>query len=414
MADESRRVPTLVQELAAAEEEPPSRYLLQEQDRTGSLLLAHGAPVGPVLGRSMVHQAQGQLVQELAADGLPAPPSRYVLREEDRPTVGGVAAPELAFPTVDVQRLAESGDAEEAAKLRSALESWGLFAVTGHGMPEAVLDGIRDAAREFFHLPSEEKLKHANQTDGGEFLNEGYGIDRVDTDEQILDWCDRLYLQVQPEDARQLRFWPNHPPSLAALLHEYTLRSEQVAKQVLKAMAKTLGFGEELFVGYVGERVATYARFTYYPPCPRPDLVYGLKPHTDNSVVTVLLLDRYVGGLQVLKDGQWVDVPVLGQDLLVIVGDEMEIMSNAVFRAPTHRVVTSDRERISLVLFYQPEPHKDLEPAEELVDEARPALYKKLSVKAFGDGFWDAFALGEPTIDYLKVKVDKEVSAPSA
>lgn len=77
----------------------------------------------------MVHQAQGQMVQEVAADSLPAPPSRYVLREEDRPTGGVVAAPELAFPTVDVQRLADPGDVEEAAKLRSALESWGLFAV---------------------------------------------------------------------------------------------------------------------------------------------------------------------------------------------------------------------------------------------------------------------------------------------
>jgi len=76
----------------------------------------------------MVHQAQGQMAQEVAAGSLPAPPSRYVLREEDWPT-GGVAAPVLAFPTVDLQRLAEPGDVEEAAKLRSALESWGLFAV---------------------------------------------------------------------------------------------------------------------------------------------------------------------------------------------------------------------------------------------------------------------------------------------
>ncbi|XP_062229990.1 protein SRG1-like [Phragmites australis] len=357
--------------------------------------------------------AQGQLVQELAGGGLPAPPSRYVLREEDRPT-GGVAAPVLAFPTVDVQRLAEPGDVEEAAKLRAALECWGLFAVTGHGMPEALLDGIRDAGMEFFHLPLEEKLKHANRTEDGEFQPEGYGIDRVDTDDQVLDWCDRVYLTVQPEDERRLQFWPSHPPSLRERLHEYTLGSEQVAKRVLRAMARVLGFKEEFFVDHVGERVGTYARFTYYPPYPRPDLVYGLKPHTDNSVVTVLLLDRDVGGLQVLKDGRWVDVPVLGRhELLVVVGDEMEIMSNAVFRAPTHRVVTSDRERMSLVLFYQPEPHKDLEPAEELVGDARPALYKKLKAKTFGDGFWDAFALGERTIDFLKVRVDDNKDAVS-
>lgn len=358
----------------------------------------------------MVHQAQGQMVQEVAAAGLPALPSRYVLREEDRPT-GDVAAPELAFPTVDVQRLADPGDVEEASKLRSALESWGLFKVTGHGMPVSLLDGIRDAGLEFFHLPAAEKLKHANRDDAGEFQPEGYGIDRVDTDGQVLDWCDRLYLTVQPEEERRMQFWPARPPSLAGLLHEYALGSEQVARRVLRAMARVLGFGEGFFLGHVGEKGGTYARFTYYPPCPRPDLVYGLKPHTDNSVVTVLLLDRDVGGLQVLLrgpgPGRWVDVPVLARDeLLVVVGEEMEIMSNAVFRAPTHRVVTSGRERMSLVLFYQPEPHKDLQPAEELVGEDRPAMYRRLKAKTFGDGFWDAFALGERTIDFLNIKVD--------
>ena len=81
----------------------------------------------------MVHH-QGQLMQEVAAGGLAAPPSRYVLREKDRPTGGGSAAAEpLDFPTVDVQRLAEPGDVEEAAKLQAALESWGLFAVRTHG-----------------------------------------------------------------------------------------------------------------------------------------------------------------------------------------------------------------------------------------------------------------------------------------
>lgn len=46
-----------------------------------------------------------------------------------------------------------------------------------------------------------------------------------------------------------------------------------------------------------------------------------------------------------------------------------------VFMAPVHRVVTSERERMSVVMFYQPEPHKELAPSEELVGEERPAMY---------------------------------------
>ncbi|VAI83277.1 unnamed protein product [Triticum turgidum subsp. durum] len=319
----------------------------------------------------MVHQAQGLLVQEVAADG--ELPSRYVLKEQQGRPAAAAAAQRAApsIPTVDVSRLADA-DPSEADKLRSALDSWGLFAVTGHGMTDPFLDAILGAARGFFHLPTEAKQEYSNVVDaddgGRKFQPEGYGVDRVDTDEQVLDWCDRLYLQVRPDK--------------------------------------------------VGDRMPSYARFTYYPPCPRPDLVHGLKPHTDNSVVTVLLLDDQVGGLQVLKDGSWVDVPVLGDgrhQLLVVVGDEMEIMSNAAFRAPVHRVMApgEEAERVSLAVFYQPEPDKVLEPSPELIDGDRPAMYKKLQAKVFADGFWDAFALGERTIDFLKVKVDA-VDPPAA
>jgi isopenicillin N synthase-like dioxygenase len=109
------------------------------------------------------------------------------------------------------------------------------------------------------------------------------------------------------------------------LLHEYTIKIGQVTMDVLKAMAKLLDQKEDFFIDMVGERFKSYARFTYYPPCPRPDLVNGLKPHTDNSVITLLLMDKDVGGLQVLKDGHWVDVPVIGHDLLVVVGEGMEV-----------------------------------------------------------------------------------------
>lgn len=373
----------------------------------------------------MVHQAQGQLVQEVAADGaLRAPPSRYVLKEHHRPTAATAKPAVPSIPNVDVSRLADA-DTDEAAKLRSALRSWGLFAVTGHGMPETFLDAVLGASRAFFHLPTEAKQEYSNVVDadegGRKFQPEGYGVDRVDTDEQVLDWCDRLYLQVRPDDERQLRFWPAHPPDLRDLLHEFSVESEKVATLVLAGMARSLGFEEGFFAEKVGERMPSYARFTYYPPCPRPDLVHGLKPHTDNSVVTVLLLDEHVGGLQVFleDEGCWVDVPVLGggrHQLLVVVGDEMEIMSNAAFRAPVHRVVAPGEaaERVSLAVFYQPEPHRVLEPSPELVGGERPAMYRRLEAKVFADGFWDAFALGERTIDFLKVKVDAPVDQPPA
>ena len=40
-------------------------------------------------------------------------------------------------------------------------------------------------------------------------------------------------------------------------------------------------------------------------------------------------MDKDVGGFQVLKDGHWVDVPMLGNDLLVVVGEGMEVCIRA-------------------------------------------------------------------------------------
>ena len=95
---------------------------------------------------------------------------------------------------------------------------------------------------------------------------------------------------------------------------------------LLRAMAKLLKLDDDdYFVDQLGERPLTHARCSYYPECPRPELVFGLKPHSDGTVVTVLMVDDTVGGLQVLRDGVWWDVPVVPNTLLAIIGDQIQV-----------------------------------------------------------------------------------------
>ena len=67
-------------------------------------------------------------------------------------------------------------------------------------------------------------------------------------------------------------------------------------------------------------------RMTYYPPCPQPDLVVGLTPHSDATVVTFLLQVNGVDGLQIKKDGVWMPVSFLPDALVVNVGDILEVL----------------------------------------------------------------------------------------
>ena len=68
---------------------------------------------------------------------------------------------------------------------------------------------------------------------GEEFRFEGYGNDVVLSEDQILDWCDRLYLIVEPESRVVGSLWPARPPAFGAVLREYTGRCRRIADVVL-------------------------------------------------------------------------------------------------------------------------------------------------------------------------------------
>ncbi|KAM3208042.1 hypothetical protein ACQJBY_063005 [Aegilops geniculata] len=246
-------------------------------------------------------------VQELAgALGKPDVPARYVSRGHHENNRQPTAAP---VPVIDIGRLfKQDGVAaadDEAAKLRQALESWGLFLVTNHGVDTSVMDGMMVASREFFRQPPEEKQRYTNLIGGKRFQLKGYGTDQLSSAEQILDWSDRLYLKVEPEDERSLPLWPAHPQTVRNLLHEFTTKCRVVKDGLVRAMARLLELDDDYIMEQFGEKADTYARFSYYPACPRPELVFGLKPHSDGSVLTVLMVDDTIGGLQILRDGVW-------------------------------------------------------------------------------------------------------------
>lgn len=62
----------------------------------------------------------------------------------------------------------------------------------------------------------------------------------------------------------------------------------------------------------------------YYPPCPKPELTYGLPSHTNPSVITILLTDN-VPGLQFLKNGKWVNINPVPKTFVVNIGDIVQV-----------------------------------------------------------------------------------------
>ena len=103
----------------------------------------------------------------------------------------------------------------------------------------------------------------------------------------------------------------------------YSDEMKGLAQKLMGLISESLG----LRGSYIEEAVAElYQNITisYYPPCPQPDLTLGLQPHSDMGAITLLIQDD-VGGLEVLKDDQWITVDPLSDAILVILADQTEV-----------------------------------------------------------------------------------------
>jgi isopenicillin N synthase-like dioxygenase len=67
-------------------------------------------------------------------------------------------------------------------------------------------------------------------------------------------------------------------------------------------------------------------RFNYYPPCPQPEKVIGLNPHSDAAALTILLQASDIEGLQIRKDEQWISIKPLTNAFVINIGDILEVI----------------------------------------------------------------------------------------
>ena len=271
-------------------------------------------------------------------------------------------------PIIDIGSLRDGSDRLGVGeKLAWAASEIGFIYVCNHGIPTATFDFARQAALEFFRLPQELKLRASTNA-----FHHGYlrpGSTRMDDDAPIdlkesFNWgmeSGEIGLAAGPhgEPANPLfgpNTWPPDLPSLKPAVYPYFEAASACAKDLLRGFALAAQLPEEHFTR-CSDRPISRGSLQYYPP--QPDDVkspwFGVSAHTDFGMLTVLCQDQ-LGGLELeLPGGGWVGVPPIPDTLVVNVGDLLARWSNGRYRSTPHRVVnTSGRERLSLVLAYDP------------------------------------------------------------
>ncbi|KAL2929789.1 Protein SRG1 [Bienertia sinuspersici] len=337
-----------------------------------------------------------KLVQEIARKGNDIP--EEYLHKNGFPEA--IDAPDLWRHDLLIDLSLLSSSKLELEKLQSALSEWGCFQVINHGIESSFLEDLIEISKQFFALPLEEKLKCSAADD----IFQGYGNDMVYAGAQTVNWNDRLFLTLYPDEKRKLQFWPTKPEKFGGMIDEYSTKLATIIETIYKAMARSLNLEEDCFLKHQGKRGLMTGRFSLYPRCPCPERVLGVKPHSDGATITFLLAEKEVDGLEVLKDDRWYKVPVIPGALFVNFGDLGEVMTNGKFKSVMHRVVTNDtKDRISVAAFCTPEDEKEIGPVSDLVSIHQPQLYKRFNIHEFRQMFFENYAQGHRTLDALKL-----------
>ncbi|CAN4105729.1 unnamed protein product [Withania somnifera] len=344
-------------------------------------------------------------VQELVKKKLVTIPSRYVRGDQDR----SVASSNKEVPIIDMQRLINSNNHDsvnlELQKLHFAAKEWGFFQLTNHGVSCSLVEKMKHEVQVFFNLPLEEKNKF-EQLPGD---TDGFGQLFVVSDEQKLDWADLFYLKTAPPYLR-MPIVSRLSRSLRETIEEYSEEVKKLAMKVLEMMGKALGI-EEKDVKNLFEEGMQSMRMNYYPPCPQPELVMGLCPHSDASALTFLLQVNETEGLQIKKDGIWIPIIPLPNAFVVNVGDAFEIFSNGIYRSIEHRsVVSSEKERISLATFHSPRLDGELGPSSSLVTAHNSSRFKKIGAAEYFKGFFNRELVGKSFLDTLRITSEDELN----
>ncbi|WJX63287.1 hypothetical protein P8452_48194 [Trifolium repens] len=280
-------------------------------------------------------------VQELVKQPITNVPERYVQQNQDHPhVVSSIISLLPQVPIIDLNKLWSEEDGTEIDKLDHACKEWGFFQLINHGVNHSLVENIKKLVQEFFNLPAEEK-KVFWQKPGD---MEGFGQMFVVSEEQKLEWADMFYILTLPSCIRNPHLFPSIPQQFRENLEKYSLELKKLSVTIIEFMTKALKIQTSEILDFFEDGVQLGV-MNYHPPCPQPEQVIELNPHSDVAALTILLQVNEMDGLQIRKDGMWIPIKPLSEAFVINIGDMFEIMTNGIYRSIDIRQQLTQKRR---------------------------------------------------------------------
>ncbi len=282
-----------------------------------------------------------------------------------------------SVPLIDVSGLHGDPAARRsvARQIGAACEEIGFFCITGHGVPDALIEQVRAQSVAFFHEPVEAKARIERRPPSYRgyipLASEGLArsLGRAGAAADLKEAFSMGPVDV-PEDGRHLRpdaaahfapnRWPAEPAAFQPAFEAYYRAVSGLANRLLGGFALALDVPEDWFADKVDHHISN-VRALHYPAQPEalaPGMIRAGE-HTDYGCLTILLTEPDKGGLEVMtRAGAWEPVPHVPGSFVVNIGDLMAQWTNDRYVSTMHRVVNPPRSgntgRLSIAFFHQP------------------------------------------------------------
>lgn len=302
------------------------------------------------------------------------------------------------IPVVDLSQFTR-GDAtaREAfvAELGKAFHEIGFVGVTGHGIPEKLINDFYKASNAFFALPTNTKEQYEIAGMAGQRGYTSFGKEHAKQSE-VADLKEFFQIgqEVPADDPRKAQYPDNvhvaEIPDFTKLGLQLYRAFEKAGGELLKAIAIHLELPEDYFEAHI-EKGNSILRAIHYPPITKePESAIRAEQHEDINLIT-LLVGASAGGLQLLsKDEEWLPIMPEENEIVINVGDMLQRLTNNYLKSTTHRVVNPPREewhlpRLSIPFFLHPKSEMDLSALPKCITADNPLHYEPITAGEYLD-----------------------------
>ncbi|MFT5573832.1 MAG: isopenicillin N synthase-like dioxygenase [Cryomorphaceae bacterium] len=278
------------------------------------------------------------------------------------------------LPLIDISGLFAQDPVNKrrlAKQLSTVFNEIGFVGIQGHGMPSSLIAMMRDQVMSFFALPMQSKLAlQVQQRNYRGYIPLSFFTPNASKQEADHYEGYKLHFEVderddicQQSDLYGPNRWPAELPSLKNTVLTYWRHCDQLTRCLLEALAIDLELPASILDSSF-EKPLNNMTLLHYPPSDSNTDGFGIHPHKDTDVLTILAPDE-VGGLWLRPrhSKHWIDARVPADTLLVNVGDMLETWSGGYFQSTPHKVINSSgQERFSFPYFAVPRHDVMIEP----------------------------------------------------